>query len=127
MTPKDKMVMLNFKDLSKENLLKSIDDIRYTRIPVYSGNHDNIRGIFNIRKFLKVALASKRLVIKQSLSEVIYVNENEELDNLVDLFKTKKCHMAIVKNDNNEVVGLVTMEDALEELVGETKNKGGKR
>ncbi len=127
MTPKEKMVTLNFKELSKESLLKSINDIRYTRIPVYNGNPDNIIGIFNVRKFLKAAFLAKRLVIKQALSEVISVNENEELDNLVDLFKTKKCHMAIVKNDEGAVVGLVTMEDALEELVGETKNKGGKR
>ena len=127
MTPKEKMVTLNFKELSKESLLKSIDDIRYTRIPVYTGNPDNIIGIFNIRKFVKVAFESKRFGVKQSLSEVIFVNENEELDNLVELFKTKKCHMAIVKNDEGLVTGLVTMEDALEELVGETKNKGGKR
>ena len=131
MTPKEKIVALDYKQLSREQLLKSLDHIKFTRIPVYSHHMDNIIGIFNIRKFLKIVMSSKKLAIKQSMSEVITVSDTTPLDDVISLFKTKKSHMAIVKNENNELIGLVTMEDVLEELVGETqmkiKNIGGAR
>lgn len=128
LTPKERIVSLNYDKLSRNEILKSINDIKYTRIPVYKGNPDNIVGILNIRKFLKMAMSSKKFALKQSMSEVLVVKENAELNEVIELFKTKKSHMAIVKGHGGKLVGLVTMEDVLEELVGEVKAiaKGGK-
>lgn len=120
LTPKDKMVLLDYRKMSRAEILKSISEIKYTRIPVYQNNIDNIIGIFNVRKFVKLAINSKKFAFKTSMSEVINVNDNTPLDDMVKLFKEKKSHMAIVRNDNNELIGLVTMEDVLEELVGES-------
>lgn len=128
LTPKEKIVSLNYDKLSRNEILKSINDIKYTRIPVYKGSTDNIIGILNIRKFLKIAMSSKKFALKQSMSEVLIVKENAELNEVIELFKTKKSHMAIVKGRSGKLIGLVTMEDVLEELVGEVKAiaKGGK-
>lgn len=129
LTPKEKIVSLNLDKLSKNGILKNINDIKYTRIPVYKGNPDNIIGILNIRRFLKLAMSSKKFAVKQSMSEVLIVKDDTELNDVIDLFKTKKSHMAIVKANDGKLVGLVTMEDVLEELVGEVKTitKGGKK
>lgn len=124
LTPKDKMVTLDYRNISRAEILKNISEINYTRIPVYQNDLNNIIGIFNVRKFLKLAMNSKKFAFKSSMSEVITVNIATPLDDMVELFKEKKSHMAIVRDDNNELVGLVTMEDVLEELVGET-TKGG--
>ncbi len=131
LTPKEKMVALDYKNLSRAEVLKNISEINYTRIPVYQNNIDNIIGIFNVRKFVKLAIQSKKSTIKSSMSEVIVVDLLTPLDDMVALFKEKKSHMAIVKDENKKLVGLVTMEDVLEELVGETNkeiiNKGGNK
>ena len=116
LTPKEKIVALDYNKLSKNEILKSID---------------NIIGILNIRKFLKLAINSKKFALKQSISDVIKVLDTTSLNEMIEIFKNKKNHMAIVYNDANELVGLVTMEDVLEELVGETKKelaiKGGNK
>ena len=68
-------------------------------------------------------MTSKKPPIKQSMSEVIIVKDSAPLDDMVDLFKAKKSHLALVHNENDELVGLVTMEDVLEELVGESQKE----
>lgn len=123
LTPKEKMVLLDYRKISRAEILKSISEIKYTRIPVYQNSMDNIIGIFNVRKFVKLAIQSKKFAFKTSMSEVINVNVNTPLDDMVKLFKEKKSHMAIVRNDKEELVGLVTMEDVLEELVGESQKE----
>ena len=66
-----------------------------------------------------MAMSSKKFALKQSMSEVLVVKENAELNEVIELFKTKKSHMAIVKGHGGKLVGLVTMEDVLEEIVGD--------
>ncbi len=131
LTPKDKMVVLDYDKLSRNEILKNLNDIKFSRIPIYLGNKDHIIGILNIRKFLKQAINFKKFAIKQAMSEVIFVVDTTPLDEMIELFKNKKSHMAIVNNKDNELVGLVTMEDVLEELVGESKqeiaSKGGSK
>lgn len=131
LTPKEKIVALDYNKLSKNEILKRIDNIQFSRLPVYEQKYDNIVGILNIRKFLKLAINSKKFALKQSISDVIKVLDTTSLNEMIEIFKNKKNHMAIVYNDANELVGLVTMEDVLEELVGETKKelsiKGGNK
>lgn len=123
-TPKENIVSLDYSKLNKKQLLKQINTINYTRIPIYLFDKDNVIGILNTRKFLKAAMISKSFSIKQALSEVIKVKDTSELSEVIEIFKTRKCHLALVTDANDKLVGLVTMEDILEELVGETK-KGG--
>lgn len=131
LTKKENIISLNYNSLSRNEILKSINDIKFSRIPVYIDNPDNIVGILNIRKFLKLAINSKKFALKQSISDVIKVKDYTSLNEMVEIFKNKKNHMAIVYNDMNELIGIVTMEDVLEELVGESQKelsiKGGNK
>lgn len=122
-TPKDKIVSLDYSGLNKKELLKQINNIKYTRIPIYLFDKDNVIGILNTRKFLKAAMSTKKFSIKQALSEVIKVKDTSEISDVIDVLKAKKCHLALVTDADDKLVGLVTMEDILEELVGETINK----
>ena len=70
-TPKEKIVSLDYSKLNKKQLLKQINNISYTRIPIYLFDKDNIIGILNTRKLLKVAMSSNKFTIKQALSEVV--------------------------------------------------------
>ena len=125
-TPKEKIVSLDYSKLTKNQLLKQVNNIKYTRIPIYLFDKDNIIGILNTRKLLKVAMSSKKFTIKQALSEVIKVKDTAEISDVIEIFKAKKCHLAIVTDQDDKLVGLVTMEDILEELVGETIKGGAK-
>lgn len=118
-TPKAKIISLDYNKLSRSEILKSINGIPFSRIPIYINNPDKIIGILNVRRFLKLAMSSTKSALKQSISETIKVQDNTSLAEMLNLFKEKKSHMAMVYDNDNKLVGLVTMEDVLEELIGE--------
>ena len=63
-------------------------------------------------------MKSRNFSIRSAISEPCYVASTTKLDDMTEFFKEKKIHMAIVKDDNNKIIGLVTMEDVLEKLIG---------
>jgi CBS domain containing-hemolysin-like protein len=92
----------------------------YSRYPVYDKEKDNIIGILHIKDVLVEYLRGKqRQKIKSFVSTPIFVPQHKSISDLMKEFQDKRMHMAIVVNDHGEVVGLVTLEDLLEELVGE--------
>ncbi len=92
----------------------------YSRYPVYYKEKDNIIGIVHIKDALLVYNKRKQHQnLKTISSEPIFVPEHQPLSDLMKEFQDKRMHMAIVVNDHGEIVGLVTLEDILEELVGE--------
>lgn len=103
LTPKEKIVALDYNKLSKNEILKRIDNIQFSRLPVYEQKYDNIVGILNIRKFLKLAINSKKFALKQSISDVIKVLDTTSLNEMIEIFKNKKNHMQIVYNDANDL------------------------
>lgn len=129
LTPFDKVVAIDIKKTSKRELMSYLKNIEFSRIPVYDGTIDNVIGIFHVRKFLKSVMKSKNFSIKAAISEPFFVQDNCKLDDMVDIFKQQKKHLAIVKNNDEKMVGVVTLEDVLEELVGELEDesphKGG--
>jgi len=101
-------------------LKKTICSLSHSRLPVYLGNLDNIIGICHQRELL-IALTKeeqdkKVLDFKQ---EAILVSEKIKADKLLPLFQARKCHLAIVKDNFGGTTGIITLEDVLEELVGE--------
>lgn len=129
LTPIEKVVAIDLRKTSRRELMKYLGDIKYSRIPVYDSNRNKIIGILHVRKFLKNAMKSKNFSVRAAITEAFFVSDSTKLDDMTEIFKTKKKHMAIVRDDNQNIVGLVTMEDVLEELVGELKvatpNNGG--
>lgn len=105
----------------------SIEDIKnifireqYSRIPVYHEDKDHIIGIIYERDFFEAMAKNIELKnVKQLMRNVLFVNKKMTVDALIKTLQESKTHMAIVSGEYNDTLGLVTMEDALEEIVGE--------
>ncbi len=117
MTPRGDMYVINVdEDLNLEDVIRS----GYTRIPVIEGDIDHVIGILNIKDlFMHQVTSSEPIDIRKIMSEPYYVPENKKLDNLLQQFKKRKQHIAIIVDEHGGVSGLITLEDALEEIVGE--------
>jgi putative hemolysin len=101
---------------SKEVLIKRL----FTRIPVFSDSIDNITGILNLKTAFKNLLAGRHdAVLKELAQKPLYVYETLSLSTLLEKFKSEQNHMAIVIDEFGGMAGIVTLEDVLEELVGE--------
>lgn len=129
-TPANKMFALDIRNLTNEKLHNILLNTNYSRIPVYFGNYDHIIGILHVKTYLSAYLADNKVTIKQTLTKPYYVSSNILLDDLFNGFKKHHTHLALVRNSNRKVIGMVTMEDVLEELVKDIsephQTKGGK-
>jgi len=117
MTPRGDMFVF---DIDEPMSLKMIIKSGYTRIPVFEGDIDNIIGILNIKDlFMAQATSGGEIDVRQIMHRPYFVPEYKKLDSLLKQFKKRKQHMAIVVDEHGGVSGLITLEDALEEIVGE--------
>jgi len=117
MTPRADMYVINVDDeLNLEAVIRS----GFTRLPVIEEDIDHVIGILNIKDlFMHQVTSSEPVDIRKIMSEPYFVPENKKLDNLLQQFKKRKQHMAIIVDEHGGVSGLITLEDALEEIVGE--------
>lgn len=99
-------------------VLDELDDYKYSRIPVFEDTIDNIKGIILIKDILKDLRDKKKINIKKLIKEVHFVPESVPIDKLFRQLQRNKMQMAIVIDEYGGTAGLVTMEDILEELVG---------
>ncbi|HTO17009.1 MAG TPA: hemolysin family protein [Edaphocola sp.] len=96
----------------------------YTRFPVYEENLDNIKGLVYTKDLVKKLLAEEGdKGIGTVVRKATFINETTKIKNLLKLFQKKHLHMAVVTNEIGELTGIVTMEDILEELVGEIQDE----
>ena len=92
----------------------------YSRIAVYDKNASNIIGICQQRTLLReIAKDNYQVAVRDFMSRPIFVNENEKADKLLEKFQAYHQHLFIVKNSSEQSIGILTMEDVLEELFGE--------
>lgn len=106
-------------DSSTEDILAYIKKSRFSRIPVYKGQKDNIIGVLRTRNFLKDYIKGQITDLVGLLQKPSFVTMGVLIDDLLRKMSSEKNHICIVKNNGGKVVGIVTMEDILEELVGE--------
>lgn len=119
MTPRTGMSCLD-ADMTLKKALKTLVKTPYSRIPLIEGSKDNVVGILFVKDLLKVLENGKLDVKLKSLArEPYFVPETVLLNQLFKQFQDKKIHMAIVVDEHGGVAGVVTLEDILEELVGE--------
>ena len=118
MIPRVDMVAIDVED-SIENIKQIFFENQYSRIPVYKDDKDKILGILYERDFFTCLIENKEFKIIDILKPVKYVNKKMPVDDFIRELQKEKVHMAIVSGKFGETAGLVTMEDALEELVGE--------
>ncbi|WP_027107941.1 hemolysin family protein [Lacticigenium naphthae] len=120
MVPRTDTYMLDYDDGNEENIDKLLD-IQYSRVPVYFEDKDNILGIVHVKNLLK---ASKEkflhdIDLKDVMNEALFVPETIYIDDLLYELKRTRNQMAILNDEYGGVVGIVTLEDLLEEIVGE--------
>ena len=119
MTPRPEMVCADVQ-IGVPEVLKLITREGFTRIPVYSESQDNIIGILNAKDLLVCIDAPETCPdIKKLIKPPYFVPETMRIVDLVRAFQAKKNHMAIVTDEFGGVRGLITLEDVLEEIVGE--------
>jgi len=117
MTPRADMFVINVDD---ELVLEEIIRSGFSRIPVIEEDIDHVIGILNIKDlFMHQVTSAKQADARSVMSEPYFVPENKKLDHLLQEFKRRKQHIAIVVDEHGGVSGPITLEDALEEIVGE--------
>ena len=119
LTPRVDIVAININS-SHAELLRLIKSTNHSRLPVYEGSIDNIIGVLQIRKYIKAYLRlGENLDIKPMLDEVLFVHQSTNIDELLPILSKRKLNIAVVTDNYGGTLGIVTVEDILEELVGE--------
>ncbi|MBO7397965.1 MAG: HlyC/CorC family transporter [Clostridia bacterium] len=104
------------EDVSFERLIEVAKEERYSRIPVFRDSIDNIVGIIHIKSL--IGLDAEHFDIKNMLLPVVFVPESQKIDDVLDVLKKNKSHLAVVLDEFGGTAGIITMEDIIEELVG---------
>lgn len=118
MTPRVDVVALSL-DASPEEILKVFLEYQYSRIAVYKEDKDNIVGVVNERDFLTAYITNKKTSLSSLMKPPYRVLNSMKVDDLIREMQKLRTHFAVVTDEYGGTDGIVTMEDALEELVGE--------
>jgi magnesium and cobalt exporter, CNNM family len=116
-TPRVDIIAISEADES-EKIIKAFRQSGFSRLPVYDTSIDHITGVINHKDFYNLVLLEKQ-PLEYIIKPPVFVTEYMKVSNLLGLFKSSKSHMAVVKDEFGGTLGIVTMEDVLEELVGE--------
>ena len=117
MTPRTDMYAIEINS-NMEETLDEIDELKYSRIPVYENNIDDIKGILFVKDILKPLKDHKNINVRELIREPYFVPESKEIDELFKEMQQNKVQLAIVIDEYGGTAGLITMEDIIEELVG---------
>jgi len=123
MTPRRKVQSLSI-DCPQDELIKIITQSHHSRFPIYEGDPDHIVGILHLKDLIRLTLRPNgpfdlRLILRTAPE----VPEDFRVDRLLAAFKNEKLHMAIVRDEFGGVAGVVTLEDLVEEVVGEVRDE----
>lgn len=106
-------------DNTQDEIKEIIIENRYSRIPVYDGTVDNIVGVLHTRDYLEALADGKAPAVREIMAPPYFVFKTQKLSKILSAFKRTKMHIAIVTDEYGGTLGIVTMEDLLEEIVGE--------
>ena len=118
MTPRNVIFVLN-KDMTVGQVLEEHDTLDFTRIPVFDGNLDNMIGMVNRYDIInRKAEDQFSTRMSEIITDIPWVNENDAIDKVLELFIENRDHLCLVKDDFDTLTGLITLEDAVETLLG---------
>lgn len=122
MVPQNRVVALDV-ELGKHEITKRVIEEGFSRLPLYLGDIDNIIGIVHSKDLLKALIDNKFKSLKEIMRPVHFIPESMKINELLRDFQKHHYQMAIVTNEFGSTAGLVTMEDIIEELVGEIQDE----
>lgn len=124
MTPLDQVVGVEI-DAKPEEVLAIIRANKFSRLPVYKTAPENLVGVLDVRTYIKKHLASSEAItVRKQMQKAMITEDTKQIDDLFSEMNQSRIHMCIVKNNQKQIVGIVTMEDILEQLVGEIWDEG---
>lgn len=118
LVPRVDMVAIDV-DATEKEIKDLFIEYQYSRIPVYDGDKDNIVGVLNFKDFVSLEYKNEKFDLKKIMQEPLKVTKTMKVDELIQTMQKTQKHLAIVIDEFGGTSGLVTMEDALEEMVGE--------
>jgi CBS domain containing-hemolysin-like protein len=123
MIPRTEIVAVE-ADLSLEEVIRLVTENSYTKLPVYEGDLDQILGILHVKDLLRVLTqqAGQSGTARSLVRDTLYVPETLSVNQLLHQFRDNRQHIAIVMDEYGGTAGLVTLEDLLEEIVGEVRD-----
>ena len=124
MVPRGEIIFID-QNIDKENIIKIINKEAHSRMPVVKKDLEHCLGMVHIKDLFK-KITNKSFNIKSLLREVIYIPSATPVFNLLQKMKKQNIHLAIVMDEFNSVTGLVTIEDLVEEIVGEIEDEHDK-
>ncbi|MFH0777105.1 MAG: CNNM domain-containing protein [Candidatus Eisenbacteria bacterium] len=122
MIPKDKMVMLD-KKMSFDEILAVVTEQGYTRLPVYEESPDTIIGMIHTKDILNLLVYREVFILEDLIRKPDFVAATQPISEVLLTFQKERRHIAVVLGENKVPVGLITMEDILEEIVGEIRDE----
>ena len=118
LTPRIDVIGFELHD-SMDFILNTIAETQFSRYPVYERTIDHVVGILYVKHLLKELVDNKDVQLSDLLLEPVYIPKTMKLHDIMDEFRTHQSHMVIVADEYGGIMGIVTMEDVLEQLVGE--------
>ena len=118
LTPRIDVIGFELHD-SMEYILNTIAETQFSRYPVYERTIDHVVGILYVKHLLKELVDNKNVQLTDLLLEPVYIPKTMKLHDIMDQFRIHQSHMVIVADEYGGIMGVVTMEDVLEQLVGE--------
>ena len=118
LTPRIDVIGFELHD-SMEFILDTIAETQFSRYPVYERTIDHVVGILYVKHLLKELVDNKDVQLTDLLLEPVYIPKTMKLHDIMDEFRSHQSHMVIVADEYGGIMGVVTMEDVLEQLVGE--------
>lgn len=119
LTPREKMYAVDIKSINSESIKDVILNTNYSRIPVYEREFDNMIGVLNVKRYFKEIAQNPNISIRKIIQKPFFVSQRIMIDDLFNGFKRHHSHIALVVDKDKHVIGMVTMEDVLEELVSD--------
>jgi len=122
MVPRTDTVFIS-ADASKEELFKFITENEHSRFPVYKDTIDKVTGILHVKDVLKALINDKPFNINTLARKPFFVPVSKHIDDLLRELRRKKVHIAVVVDEYGGVSGIVTMEDIIEEIIGDIQDE----
>ena len=127
LTPRSAIYALNARELTHESLQKIIVNTNYSRIPIYDKVFDNVIGVLNVKIYFEEFEKDPHVSIRSILQKPYFVNNKIMIDDLFHGFRKHRTHIALVRDNHNMIIGMVTMEDILEEIVSDISEPANQR
>jgi CBS domain containing-hemolysin-like protein len=122
MVPREKVVTVALS-ATEEDILETSRETAHTRMPVWEGTPDNIVGIVNTKDLFHIFSLRGLVILMDAMYPALFVSADVPLGRLLTKFRREKRQMAVVKDIDGRFTGIVTLEDILEEIVGEIEDE----